>query len=94
MGVISIACPIIIARGEYSRLNKPRGPLEENMRKRTKPNVTVGIPIIELKNPLTIFLPGKDDNPTKNAIGILQTHESTAADPDTNIDLNAIDSTS
>ena len=59
-----------------------------------RPNATVGIPSIALKNPLINLLPGKDEIPSTIAIGNPHKHESNVANPDIEIDLRVIENTS
>ena len=80
--------------GEYRSLKIPKGPLFDNRRYNIKPSVTVGIPSIALKNPLTRRFPRKDERPRTRAIGKPHTHEIIVAKPEIKIDLNVMESIS
>ena len=59
MGVISSACPMIMARGVNSMSSEPRGPDEDSRRYRIKPSATVGMPMRALNMLFTSCFAGK-----------------------------------
>jgi tungstate transport system ATP-binding protein len=70
IGNTRIACPIIIASGEYKTCRNPNGPELENMRYSMRPRATVGTAIILLTAPFSRNRPLNFLKPSRSPRGI------------------------
>jgi hypothetical protein len=90
IGVISMACPIEIAKGVKRSPKIPKGPDLFKSRKSMRPSTTVGIPRKALKDERINRFPRKFFMPKITAIGMLHSAAIAVANPETYRDLKTI----